>query len=264
MRQHYESTWFDARNLLGAGPYHSPYRARPVVFDFEGESYAFNRNLGYVGTFFHFVAHCRSRTSTPAGSVLWFGVDDTSLSVRVPMYSTTAQAPKTWAFGVGDTGHWANSAYWRMNAVANFAYSRHGVVGAEVQATVRETEQSLLVDVQKADAEYSSILASSGLGPAEAFLSNFSISTADQVTEDWAALWTSLFVKYRDGLIVSAPPPPAHPKDLPPPPDCAAPGYDSEWLSRIVKDTGDHYLIPKAPSHLQQHAKRKRDLISRL
>ena len=31
MRQHYEDSWFDSRADLGAGPYASPYCARPIV-----------------------------------------------------------------------------------------------------------------------------------------------------------------------------------------------------------------------------------------
>eukprot|EP00041_Stephanoeca_diplocostata_P021163 m.487521 g.487521 ORF g.487521 m.487521 type:complete len:93 (-) comp21754_c0_seq12:1076-1354(-) len=73
-----------------------------------GATYAFNRNLGYVGTFFHFAAHTRSSSAIPdlGRGVIWFGVDDASLSVRVPMYAATAAAPPTWAFGNGDTAHY--------------------------------------------------------------------------------------------------------------------------------------------------------------
>lgn len=196
-----------------------------------------------------------------AGSVIWFGVDDSSLSVRVPMYSTTSSAPSTWAYGVGDTAHWANSAYWRMNAVANFAYSRRALVGTDVQTHVVATERHLMDVVATADAKYPSILASEGRAAAEAYLTNVSVSSADQVTNDWANLWTQLFVKYRDGLIVDSPPKPAHPKDLPPSPGCSAPGYDSAWLSRILKDTGDRYLLPKGGN--LAHQERKLALLSR-
>eukprot|EP01052_Picozoa_sp_SAG31_P013447 SAG31_NODE_808_length_11926_cov_13.255179_7_plen_162_part_00 len=83
MRSHYDGTWFDRRSDVGAGPYHSPYRARPVTFTSGGDSYAFNRNIGYVGTFFHFVA--QARASVEAGGIIWFGVDDAALSALTPM-----------------------------------------------------------------------------------------------------------------------------------------------------------------------------------
>ena len=143
MRSHYEGSWFDDREELGAGPYHSPYRARPITFDLDGKHYAFNRNIGYVGTFFHFVNHARGEGFVPpsAGGVTWFGVDDSSLSVRVPMYAVTSSAPETYAYGNGDTSHFQwRAAFWAFNTVANFVYSRHSVVGADVQRRIVEAE----------------------------------------------------------------------------------------------------------------------------
>ena len=97
-----------------------------------------------------------------------------------------------------------------------------------------------------------------------AFLTNFSVQTADQVVADWELYYERLFVKYRDGLIVSTPPPPAHPRDLPPPPDCSSPGYSVSWVDRVVADTGDRYLIPPPPPPLRAHAIVKANLLARL
>jgi dipeptidase len=155
MRQHYEHTALDARyGVVDAGPFHSPYRQRSIVFSDPANpsnQYAFNRNLGYVGTFFHFVAHCRSPSSVAAGSVIWFGVDDASLSVRVPLYAKSRRAPSTWSYGVGSTGEFAHSAYWRFNTVANWAYSKHNLIAADVQARVVSTESALFADVAETD-----------------------------------------------------------------------------------------------------------------
>jgi dipeptidase len=124
MRSHYEGTWFDTREDIGAGPYHSPYRARPVTFQASGKSYSFNRNVGYVGTFFHFVAQARPAEAL-AGGIIWFGVDDAALSALTPMYALTDRAPATWAYGNGATDKFSlRSAYWAFNVVANYAYSR--------------------------------------------------------------------------------------------------------------------------------------------
>jgi hypothetical protein len=179
------------------------------------------------------------------------------------MYAVSSRAPATWGYGVGATGRWAHSAYWRMNAVANYAYSRFSVIGADVQSTVVATEEGLIEAVHTADMHYPAVLASDGLAAAEAYLTNVSVSNADAVTDKWATLWTSLFVKYRDGLVVSPPTPPAHPKDLPPPPDCTSPGYDTAWLARVIKDTGNRYLIPQSSDALATHELRKRALMSK-
>jgi dipeptidase len=246
MRGHYDGSWFDTTDKLDAGPYHSPYRARPGDFVSNGAKYAFNRNIGYVGTFFHFVAQARSMVPPPAGGVIWFGVDDAALSVLTPMYAVTNAAPTTWAYGNGATGTYSQrSAYWAFNVVANYAYTRWDMIGAQVQAKVVATEQHAMAAVLAADGHAAHIAARDGVPAAVAYLSNFSISTADALVDEWVAYFPQLFVKYRDGLLVQLPAPaPAHPKDLPPPPGCSEPGYDESWYARIVADTGDQYLLP--------------------
>ena len=264
MRSHYEGSWFDDREELGAGPYHSPYRARPVTFESGGKQYAFNRNIGYVGTFFHFINHARG--GNPAGGVTWFGVDDASLSVRVPMYGVTSKAPQTYAYGNGDTSTFKwRAAFWAFNTVANFAYARHSVVGAEVQRRIVETESRLLDAVAATDRQAAGIVRTKGQAAAEAFLSNFSTSTADAVVDEWVALFPELMTLFRDGLVVDLPAPkPAQPEDQPPPPECTSPGYDAEWYQRVVAATGDsdRYLLP-TQGNASAHALHKLALLGR-
>lgn len=96
--------------------------ARPITFSSpdpatgKSNKYAFNRNVGYVGTFFHFVA--QGRANNPAGGIIWFGVDDASLSVRVPMYSVTSAAPETWKYGNGATGASGVRMSWLLYSTA--------------------------------------------------------------------------------------------------------------------------------------------------
>jgi len=103
MRAHYTGTWFDQRTDVGAGAFHAELRKRPVVWQQPAEAvgeqspgdgtsnstaastYVNERNVGYQGTFFHFVAQARAWMPYPVGGIIWFGVDDTSHSVRTPM-----------------------------------------------------------------------------------------------------------------------------------------------------------------------------------
>eukprot|EP00927_Polykrikos_kofoidii_P024794 TRINITY_DN22449_c0_g1_i1.p1 TRINITY_DN22449_c0_g1~~TRINITY_DN22449_c0_g1_i1.p1 ORF type:complete len:610 (-),score=82.06 TRINITY_DN22449_c0_g1_i1:36-1670(-) len=271
-RSHYEgSWWFDARNDLGAVPFHSPDRVRPLGFEVNGDQYMFNRNIGYIGTFFHFVANARgtiqptSETGpTCAGGVIWFGVDDASLSVRVPMYACTQSAPANWAFGFGSTGHYEQkAAFWAFNMVANFAYSRWNLVGAEVQRRVVETEDSELRDLSATDRKYVDMLKSGSSNAAiTQFLSEFSLTNAAAIIDKWVALFPELFVKYRDYLVASPAPAPAHPRDQPPPPNCEAVGYEDSWYRAIVAATGERYKVPAAAgSALASHQTRKMALL---
>ena len=131
----------------------------------------------------------------------------------------------------------------------------------DVQKRVAEREAKLMGDVAEADKTSAALASAHGQPTADAFLSNFSITQADRIVDEWVSLFGELFVKYRDGLVVSPPPPPAGPSDLPPPPDCTADGYSEEWYERVLKDTGERYLVPPAPSALRRHAETKRALL---
>jgi hypothetical protein len=145
----------------------------------------------------------------------------------------------------------------------------------------------LLDAVAATDRQVAGIMRTKGLDAAEAFLSNFSTTTADAVVDDWVALFPELLVTFRDGLIVSLPAPkPARPEDQPPPPDCTSPvrsaplsatatvsvsvslsvqGYDTEWYQRVVAATGDsdRYLLPPDGNVSSTHSLRKLALLSR-
>eukprot|EP00041_Stephanoeca_diplocostata_P021164 m.487518 g.487518 ORF g.487518 m.487518 type:complete len:212 (-) comp21754_c0_seq12:341-976(-) len=136
------------------------------------------------------------------------------------------------------------SAYWAFNLVANFAYSRHSLIGEDVMHRVAERESALMHSVDATDGEAAKILVTQGHAAAVKFLTNFSVTTADNVVDEWVQLFAELFVTYRDGLIVSPGGAPVHPKDQPPPPNCDSPGYSNAWTARIIADTNDHYRLP--------------------
>eukprot|EP00928_Gymnodinium_smaydae_P100003 TRINITY_DN9700_c0_g1_i1.p1 TRINITY_DN9700_c0_g1~~TRINITY_DN9700_c0_g1_i1.p1 ORF type:complete len:618 (-),score=62.16 TRINITY_DN9700_c0_g1_i1:262-1902(-) len=268
MRSHYEGSWFDARSDLSAAPFHSPNPIRPENFEVGGKQYMLNRAVGYMGTFFHFVAHARGDMPGPscAGGIIWFGVDDSSLSVRTPMYSCTRTAPVTWAFGNGDTGKYVQrSAFWAFNVVANFAYSRYDHIGMEVQRRVVATERRLLAAVAELDGTTADLVtANESKDVIEQRLSDFSIDGANALVDDWVAFFPELFVKYRDYLVAAPAPPPASPRDRPPPPECNAVGYDASWYARIASETGDRYLVPTSSDPaVRLHGQRKVALLAR-
>ena len=45
MRTHNEDSWFDNRFDVGAGPFNSPYRWRPLEWTFENKSYTNERTI---------------------------------------------------------------------------------------------------------------------------------------------------------------------------------------------------------------------------
>lgn len=256
MRSHYEGSWFDSRDDFGGLPFHSPYRARPLLFKQEGKLYAMNRNVGYLGTFLHFVS--QSRAPPPglpcAGGITWYGVDDPALSVRVPMYACSEHAPVSYAYGNGGTGRYSRrAAYWAFNMVANFAYSRWDLVGEDVQRRISQTEQRFFKEVVDADTEATKRLAA-GQAPSVVgkYLSDYSIATADALVDNWVDLFPELFVTYRDYLVCPPQPTPPAPPDRPGPPYCRSQGYSDSWYAKLVEETGDKYLVPTGDQKMQR------------
>ena len=129
MRDHFEGTPLDLGKDVGAGPYHLPYRWRPLTWKVDGKSYVNERSISTQQTGFSFVAQSRASLPDPIGGVLWFGVDDTFSTVYVPMYAGIRDAPAAFGPGVASLRRYsADSAFWVFNGVANFAYSRYDVV----------------------------------------------------------------------------------------------------------------------------------------
>ena len=82
MRTHFTGTWFDETTDVGAGPYHAEFRDGPSTWKSGGKLYTNERTVSEPYNAFHMVAHIRAEQPAPIGGVLWFGVDDQSLSAE--------------------------------------------------------------------------------------------------------------------------------------------------------------------------------------
>lgn len=248
-RSHYRSTWFDQRSDVGAGSFHAELRTRPITWQYEGSTYVNERNVGYQGTFFHFVAQARSWLPNCIGGLIWFGVDDASHSPRIPMYASSIHVPETYAEGNGNTTTFVlRSAYWIFNVVANLAYSRYDLISPDVQRKIVEEETEGFKLVKLFDAQALELFDKQGEKTVAGFLTLFSVDMGNSMVDKWITFWMELFVRYRDGLIVSSGGPPLHPRDQPPPANARQVGYSQDWYKRIVDDTHDHYRLPNAAS----------------
>ena len=115
MRDHYEDTPLDMRNDLGAGPYKSPYRWRPMEFEVDSVMYLNERAVATQQTGYSFVAQSRAGLPDAFGGIFWFGVDDADGCVYAPMYCGISRIPESYAVGNGSmisrrsTGLWVVS-----------------------------------------------------------------------------------------------------------------------------------------------------------
>eukprot|EP01129_Flabellula_baltica_P005094 TRINITY_DN1815_c0_g2_i2.p1 TRINITY_DN1815_c0_g2~~TRINITY_DN1815_c0_g2_i2.p1 ORF type:complete len:289 (+),score=46.28 TRINITY_DN1815_c0_g2_i2:298-1164(+) len=237
LRDHYENTWLDFSKDVGAEAYHAPYRWRPLTWESEGREYLNERAISTPQTGFTFVAQSRSWLPNAIGGILWFGVDDSAMSVRVPMYTSMTSIPSKWALGYGDLMTFKpDSAFWAFNLVSNWAYSRYSIIYPDVLDRIISYQNQYFNEVRLVDQMALSYWNQGNYDEAVKVLTEYSIKQANDLVDQWVLFFQELFVKYMDGYT-------KYPSSKPTP-NVETPGYDAVWRQRIVEDTGDHYLIP--------------------
>ena len=187
----------------------------------------------------------RSWLPDPIGTIMWFGVDDTTYSVHTPIYCSLSRVPSKWANGFGDALTFEWSAFWTFNVVANMVYGDNRI-GGEVRKEVEMKEREFQMATDRLDKIALDLWKDGAHKEAIELLSEFSLNTADELVEYWKALWMRLFVRYRDGFVVSMPTPPVpdHNGDMGGlVPNVEEVGYPIFWYDTIVNITGDKYLV---------------------
>lgn len=199
MRDHFEGTPMDMTQDVGAGPFHCPYRWRPMDFEVDGKKYIHERAISTQQTGFSFVAQCRKWLPNKLGGVIWFGVDDTYSTVYCPIYCGVTQVPVCFEEGNGSMSRYSETAaFWLFNRVANFCYLRYDSMIVDVQKVQRELENRFVSDEQRhadrcAQMENETRLTGS--------LNHFSNQCAELMMQRWKALDQLLLMKYIDGNI---------------------------------------------------------------
>jgi hypothetical protein len=189
---------------------------------------------------------------------MWFGVDDSTYSVHTPIYCSLSRVPSKWANGFGDALTFEWSAFWTFNVVANMVYGNNRV-GPEVREEVLAKEKEFQDATDEMDRVALSLWQSGQPQKAVESLSKFSINTANNLVDYWIKLWMRLFVKYRDGFVVTRPSPPVpdHNGDMGGVvPDVDEVGYSLTWYDTIVNNTGDKFLVPE-PNEATTKRKRR-------
>ncbi|MBQ9639162.1 MAG: C69 family dipeptidase [Bacteroidales bacterium] len=196
MRDHFEGTPMDMRHDAGAGPYHCPYRQRPMTWEYEGHTYIHERATSTQQTGFSFVAQCRRWMPAKAGGILWLGVDDTYSTVYCPMYCGLTQVPECFREGNGSmTQYSTTSAFWLFNRVANFAYGQYDRMIGDIRAEQRALEESFISTVLQHDEQLLSLSDSPRLETQLNLLSN---RAADRMMKAWTQLSNDLLVRYHE------------------------------------------------------------------
>jgi len=239
MRDYYQNTPMDMTKDVGAGPYGSTVRWRPMEWKVDGVAYLHERAISTQQTGFSFVAQSRSWLPDPVGGINWFGVDDTYYTVYSPMYCGITRVPETFAVGNGDIMTFSdNSAFWVFNQVSNFAYTRTRLLIGDLQKKQSELEDGYLKETTGIDKTAEALFKKN---PSEAvkYLTDFSVKSGNNTVMKWKELYKFLFTKYLDGNVKESQPVPKGYKFMVP--KLSQPGYGDEWNRIIVKMTGEKY-----------------------
>jgi len=246
MRDHYEDTPLDMRNDLGAGPFKSPYRWRPMEYVVDSVMYLNERAIATQQTGYSFVAQSRSWLPNPVGGIFWFGVDDTDGGVYAPMYCGINKIPESYAPGNGSMISWSEtSAFWTFNQVNNWAYSRYNVIHPEIEKYQQELEKQFDLEVKNIDQQASELFKKNDESSRD-FLTAYSVFSGNKLVSDWKSFYHYLFMKYMDGNVKNSD---GHQllgygngKNIPKSP--SQPGYGKEWERVMMQGTGDRLVVP--------------------
>jgi dipeptidase len=241
MRDHFEGTDFDMTKDVGAGPYHLPYRWRPLTWEVDSLEYCNERAVSTQQTGYSFVTQSRSWLPDPIGGILWFGVDDTYSTVYIPMYCGIREVPVSFAVGTGsfDDFTW-DSAFWVFNFVANWSYHRYSDMIRDIQVVQRELEGRFLAEQPEVEAAALELYEQAP-ELAREYLTGYSVEQGQMTVARWRRLGESLIVKYLDGNVRDAQGKVTHP------------GYPADWYEKVVAETGDHFKMKKMPGEEGTH-----------
>ena len=198
MRDHYEGTPLDMSKGIAAGPYNSPYRATPLVWK-AGDDFYFNeRPVSTVQTPFSFVAQMRSFMPREIGGIIWFGFDDTYMTVYTPMYCSVTEIPYNYREGVASERvfNW-DAGFWMFNAVSQFVYPRYSMVIDKVREKQDELEGGYITNQPTIEKEAAALYKSS---PREAveYLTQYSAFAGKNTYTTWKGLHEYLIQHYSD------------------------------------------------------------------
>lgn len=221
MRDHFEGTPMDMTQDIGAGGNALPYRWRPMNFEVDGKTYVNERAIATQQTGFWFVGQSRGWLPDVVGGVIWFGCDDAATSWLTPIYTNTQEVPECFREGNGDILHYSpTSAFWMCNRVANACYKAYNIMAPTVRSAIDEWENAQIANLARTDEEalkifYSEIKVKKMYvrknertrkvaDPApktKAFVTEFSVNTAQEMFDKWVGMEEFLLVKFLDGNV---------------------------------------------------------------
>ncbi len=221
MRDHFEGTPMDMTLDIGAGGNALPYRWRPMDWEYEGKHYLNERATATQQTGFWFVAQARPYLPDEIGAVIWFGTDDTATSYLTPIYACTREVPECFREGNGNMLTYSPTcSFWINNRVSNACYKMYNIMAPTVRAEIDKWENYQTEHISTVDstalALYNKALTTprkqisrndekkkveDPYSEVKAYLTEYSVSSAQEIFNKWTELEVFLLLKYMDGNI---------------------------------------------------------------
>lgn len=241
MRDHLEGTELDMTQDIGGGPFHCPYRPRPMGWEVDGVEYVHERATATQQTGFSFVAQCRPNTIQEIGGILWFGVDDAASTVYCPMYTCMTDIPLCFRVGNGNIMEYSETAaFWVFNEVTNWAYTKYSYIHPEIAEKQAAYEMGWAKAVTDIDAKAAALYEEDPKKAVE-YLTSYSSKEAEKLVADWRQFYKYLFVKYMDGNIKTKQETPKSYKYYAP--KVEQPKFSDDFYRAIIEQTGDKLKV---------------------
>ena len=202
MRDHYEGTPLDMSKGPGAGPFNSVYRMTPLIYKHNGQELFHERPVATQQTGFSFIAQMRDYVPAEIGGILWFGLDDATCNVYVPIYSCITEIPESMREGNGSILDFTwTSAFWVNNWVASMVYPRYSMLYPEVKKRQQKLENEFFNDTKEAENYINQLIKEGNNQEVRTFLNQFCQLQAEKAINTWRNLGEYLMVKFLDDAI---------------------------------------------------------------
>ena len=217
----------------GAGNFNSVYRMTPLIYKHNGKEYFHERPVATQQTGFSFIAQMRNYIPAEAGGILWFGLDDATCNVYVPIYSTITEVPESMSEDNGSILDFSwTSAFWINNWVASMVYPRYSLLYPEVKKRQEKIELEFRSDVEEADKYVTQLIEEGREKEVSTFLTQFSKTEAEKAINTWRKLGEYLMVKFLDDAIKGEKGNDFDGNEKRIPNKVTRPGYSSEYIQK--------------------------------
>ena len=192
MRDEYQGTPLDITQGIDAGPWNSKLRYGGLGFKLDSTQYWYERPTATQQTAWSYVSQMRSGKP----GIFWFAVDDAACSCYAPFFSSVTSVPECLAEGNGDSYTFSlTSAWWTFNVVANWAYTKYSRMYPHIRQLQQVWDEKFNTQLPGVEAQAAELSEEE----AQAFLTRYCSSQAENMVADWQRLGIYLMTKFLDG-----------------------------------------------------------------